>query len=163
LDTFEDQEEQAPNQFRSCQIGACFACGLGGGNTHTIEWQSSRPNPLPLFEFPDEFYTPILLPGMYLPVDMLEIGEIYKGITFYTLKEPELANHLAAFFSHEVIHRHLLAGIVSMLMRLIGSRSYALLAYLIRGGFKPSLWNALLSQCNTLANLCNTTAPSVPI
>jgi hypothetical protein len=71
MDSFDDQEEMSPNPYRGCQIGACFACGLGGGKSHKIEWQSSRANPLPAFPFPNDFYTPILLPGSYYPLSRL--------------------------------------------------------------------------------------------
>jgi hypothetical protein len=142
LDTFDDQEEQSSNPYRGCQTGACFACGLGGGprlppdngqrggNTNIGGWQSSRPNPLPIFPRPNGFYTPILLPGMYFPLDMFVTKEIVDGMPLYTMEGGEIAQKVAAFLSHEFVHRHLLVGIVPMLMRLIASRCYALLPLL---------------------------------
>jgi hypothetical protein len=158
LNTFDDQEEQAQNRFRRCQTGACFACGLGGGNTNTIEWQNGRLNPLPLFKNPYDFYTPLLLPGMYLPLDVLKF-EKNKGIEFCKLGELELAQKVAAYLNHEAGHGYLLAGLVPMVMRLIGSRCYAILAYLIKDGFKPHRWISLLSLSKNIDELFNAIAP----
>jgi hypothetical protein len=156
LDTFDDQEEHAPNPYRGCQIGACLACGLGGGKMEPIEWQS-RPNPLPTFPRPDEFYTPILLPGIYLPLEFLSTG-IGERSPFRTMDDPELARYVAAFLDHETVHRHLLVGVVPMLLRLLASRCYAELALLTKG-FRPSRWEGILSQSNNIENLYMAIAP----
>jgi hypothetical protein len=168
LDSFDDQEDQASNIYRGCQIGACFSCGLGvgtpvnngqrDGNTNISGWQNGRPNPLPEFAMPDEFYTPILLPGMYLPFQYVS-REIDDGSPFRTIDEPELARYVAAFLDHETVHCQLLVGVVPMLMRLIDSRCYALLALLTKNGFDPSLWESLLSQSKNIEKIFKAIAP----
>jgi hypothetical protein len=170
LDSLGDQEEQALNAFRGCQKGACFACGLGVGtsvssdksqqdaNTNTRGWQSDKPNPLPIFPMPDGFYTPILLPGMYFPLELVA-RIIEEGSPFYTTDDPELVQYIAAFLSHETEHRHLLVGVVPTLMRLMASRCYSLLANLIKNGFHPAWWKGILSQSNNIENLYIAIAP----
>jgi hypothetical protein len=110
LDTFDDQEKQAQNPYRGCQIGACFACGLGGGKSKLFGWQSRRPNPLPMFVSANDFYTPMLLPGMYLPFEFVS-SEISETTPFHVMDDPELAKNVAAFLDHETVHRHLLLGL----------------------------------------------------
>lgn len=166
MDSFDDQEKQAPDHFR----GACFGCGLGVGSglasdngqkdddTNTPGWQSDRPNPLPIFEKPNEFYTPILLPGMYLPLEFMS-SEIDNRSPFHTIENPELAKRVAAFLDHEAGHRYLLVGVVPMLMRLMGSRCYAQLALLTTDGFHPSWWEGILSQSNNIDKLFMAIAP----
>lgn len=169
MDTSDDQEEHPPNPYRGCQIGACFACGLGvrtrlpsdngqrGGSTNISEWRRDRPNPLPTFPMPDEFYTPILLPGMYLPLEFVST-RIGEKSPFRTVDDPELARYVAAFLDHENAHRHLLVGVVPMLMRLISSRCYAQIALLTKR-FRPSRWEVILSQSNNIENLYRAIAP----
>jgi len=133
---------------------------MGGGNTHTVKWQSSRPNPLPSFAIPNHFYTPMLLPGVYLPLNMFsELRATDDGIPFYIMEDPVLAEQVAAFLAHEDVHRNLLVGIVPTLMRLIASRCYLLLALLEIYGFQPLLWRHLESQSNTIDKLFKATAP----
>jgi hypothetical protein len=158
LDSSDDQEKQAQNDFRGCQIGACFACGLGGGNRSTINWQSSLPNPLPMFQTPNEFYTPTLLPGLYLPLKFMT-REIDDDRLFYTLDNHELAYRVAAFLSHEDAHRYLLVGIVPILMRLLASRCYAIFPYFMKYGFHPAFWETLLVQSRIIRNFFDVTAP----
>jgi hypothetical protein len=169
VEPIDDQEEQALDHFP----GTAFACGLGVGtqlpsdrtqkddNTNTLKWPSDWPNPLPAFEKPDEFYTPIMLPGMYLPLDMWVAAQVSNGTNLYEARTPEFIQIIDAFLSHELVHWHLLVGVVPMLMRLIGSRCYGLLALLAvnRDSFNPHLWATLCSQSNIIKKLYYATAP----
>lgn len=157
MDSLHTQEEQAPNPYRGCQIGACFACGLGGGKSKLIEWQNRRPNPLPMFVFANDFYTPMLLPGMYLPFEFVS-SEISDTTPFHTMDDPELARYVAAFLDHETVHRHLLAGVVPMVMRLLASRCYRQLALLTKR-FHPSSWESILLQSKNIEDFYCAIAP----
>lgn len=155
----DEQEEQAADPYRGCRVGACFACGLGGGNLHTNVWQSSRPNPLPAFPNPNEFYTPMLLPGIYLPLALLT-SKIDDDLSIACkIGNAELALRVAAIIAHEVNHRELLVGVVPMLMRLLASRCYYLLLHLGKNGFTPAFWSYLQLQNQIIENIFTAIAP----
>jgi hypothetical protein len=132
--------------------GACLGCGLGinaplqTDKNQKVTWQSGKPNPLPIFEAPNEFWTPILLPGPYLPVDLIAPFHEEGGLPYNPLSDDDLAERLTAFAIHESDHQTMLLGIIPTTMRLAAANFYSGLAMLLLNGFNVELHYRTLSQ-----------------
>jgi hypothetical protein len=129
--------------------GACLGCGLGinaplqNDNKQSVTWQSRKPNPLPMFKNPYEFYTPLILPGPYLPAGL--VAPFYKqdGLTYQPLSDTDLVEAIIAFLTHEAVHINLLLGIIPTTLRLGAGTFHAGLVTLLSRGLDSGLWNIL--------------------
>jgi hypothetical protein len=129
--------------------GACLGCGLGFNpplqtdNDQDITWESEQPNPLPIFKAPDEFYTPLLLPGLYLPGRLIAPYHEEGGLLYQPLSDADLVDILIAFAIHESVHQTLFLGIIPTTLRLAAAHFYSTLAILLSRSFDSHLWDVL--------------------
>jgi hypothetical protein len=144
--------------------GACLGCGLGfnaplqTNNDQPIAWQSGKPNPLPMFKNPYEFYTPLILPGPYLPVGLIAPYNVEDDLLYNPLSDVDLVDKLIAFVLHECIHETLLLGIIPTTLRLAAANFYTELAIALSRRFDSKLWDTLNHLNYAIAVIHNATA-----
>jgi hypothetical protein len=144
--------------------GACLGCGLGfnaplqTNNDQPVTWQSGRPNPLPIFKNPDEFYTPIILPGPYLPIGLLAPFNKQDGMPYQPISNEDLVDVLIAFATHESVHIELLLGIIPTTLRLGAATFYTGLVTLLSRSFDSHLWQILNYINHAIEVIHNATA-----
>lgn len=145
--------------------GACLGCGLGFNeplqtdNNQPVTWQSGRPNPLPIFKNPDEFYTPIILPGPYLPISLITPFHVQEdGLPYQPLSDADLVERLIAFATHESVHIELLLGIIPTTLRLGATTFYTGLVTLLSRRFDSHLWQILKHINHAIEVIHNATA-----
>ena len=132
--------------------GACLGCGLGFNVAIKTDknqifplttWYSDKPNPLPIFKRPNEFWTPILLPGLYLPVELIADYHVEDGLLYHPLSDADEVDRLVAFATHESVHQALLLGIIPMTLRLTAANFYTSLTILLNTEFNAHSWDIL--------------------
>jgi hypothetical protein len=129
--------------------GACLGCGLGinaplqTDTKQIVTWQSGKPNPFPIFKNPYEFYTPFLIPGPYMPVNLIAPWYLQDGILHHPLSNADLADTFIAFNVHEGVHITQLLGIIPTTERLAAANFYTTLVILLSQDFDSSLWGIL--------------------
>jgi hypothetical protein len=144
--------------------GACLGCGLGFNtplqtdNKQIDTWQSGKPNPLPIFKAPNEFYTPIILPGPYLPAGLLAPFYRQDDLPYQPLSDADLVDRLIAFATHESVHIELLLGIIPTTLRLGAATFYTGLVTLLSRGFDSHLWQILNHINHAIEVIHNATA-----
>jgi hypothetical protein len=146
------------------ECGACLGCGLGINaplqtDSRQIDtWQSGKPNPLPIFKAPNEFYTPIILPGPYLPAGLLSPFYTQDGLSHQPLLDNDLVEALIAFLLHEAIHITLLLGVIPTVLRLGAATFYTTLVTQLSRDFDSRLWHILSHINHAIKVIHNATA-----
>jgi len=145
--------------------GACLGCGLGvnaplqTNDDQGITWQSGKPNPMPIFEKPDEFYTPFIIPGPYMPVDLIAPLHEQDGLFYHPLPDADTVDTLLAFAVHEGVHIAQFLGIIPTAMRLAAATFYTTLVMLLSKGFDPHDWSFMNNLNNSIRVIHSVTAP----
>lgn len=139
-------------------VSACLRCGSEGRQ----EWpRTGRPNPLPEFERPDDFYTSFLLPGSYLPLPVESLQVSGDSTLYVPLTDDQQVDRLFAFILHENIHHQFLHGIVPSLIRLTAARFYLSLVLLVNSlpALNSKTWGYLQAHNDLIMRLVRATQP----